>query len=99
MDQARNPDFAQRLFEGLPEPRLALMRAAWPAAVGADVARRTAVVAIDRGVLRIKVPDPGWQRRSTIAGGPARSTFSTSPASSTASTSSESAVSNTSSAA
>ena len=62
MDRARDPDFAQRLVGGLPEHRLALMRAAWPVAVGADVARRTAVVAIDRGVLRIKVPDPRWQR-------------------------------------
>jgi len=38
------------------------MRAAWPAAVGADVARRTACGGDRRGVLRIKVPDPRWQR-------------------------------------
>jgi hypothetical protein len=38
------------------------MRAAWPVAVGADLAQRTQVVAIDRDVLRIKVPDPRWQR-------------------------------------
>jgi hypothetical protein len=62
MDRARDPDFAQRLFGGRPEHRLALMRAAWPAAVGPDVARRAEVVAIDRNVLRIKVPDPRWQR-------------------------------------
>jgi hypothetical protein len=62
MDRARDPDFAQRLFGGKPEHRLALMRAAWPAAVGADIARRAEVVAIDRNVLRIKVPDPRWQR-------------------------------------
>jgi hypothetical protein len=62
MDRARDPDFAQRLFGGRPEHRLALMRAAWPAAVGADIARRAEVVAIDRNVLRIKVPDPRWQR-------------------------------------
>ena len=62
MDRARDPDFAQRLFGGRPEHRLALMRAAWPAAVGPDIARRAEVVAIDRNVLRIKVPDPRWQR-------------------------------------
>ncbi len=62
MDRARDPDFAQRLFGAKPEHRLALMRAAWPAAVGADIARRAEVVAIDRNVLRIKVPDPRWQR-------------------------------------
>jgi hypothetical protein len=62
MDRARDPDFARRLFGGRPEHRLALMRAAWPVAVGADLARRTQVVALDRDVLRIKVPDPRWQR-------------------------------------
>lgn len=62
MERARDPDFARRLFGGRPEHRLALMRAAWPVAVGADLARRTQVVALDRNVLRIKVPDPRWQR-------------------------------------
>jgi hypothetical protein len=62
MDKARDPDFARRLFGGRPEHRLALMRAAWPLAVGEDLARRTQVVAIDRDVLRVKVPDPRWQR-------------------------------------
>jgi hypothetical protein len=62
MDRARDPDFARRLFGGRPEHRLALMRAAWPLAVGADIARRTEVAALDRDVLRIKVPDPRWQR-------------------------------------
>jgi hypothetical protein len=62
MDPPRDPDLAVRLFGGRPEHRLALLRAAWPAAVGPDVARRTEVAALDRGILRIKVPDARWQR-------------------------------------
>jgi hypothetical protein len=62
MERPRDPDFAQRLFGGRPEHTLALLRAAWPTAVGAELAWRTEVVALDRGVLRIKVPDARWQR-------------------------------------
>jgi hypothetical protein len=62
LHRTRDPDFAARIFGGRPEHTLALLRAAWPAAVGPDIARRTEVVALDRGILRIKVPDAGWQR-------------------------------------
>jgi hypothetical protein len=62
MDRARDPGLAARLFGSRPEHTLALLRAAWPAAVGPDLARRTEVVAFDRGVLRVKVPDARWQR-------------------------------------
>ena len=62
LHRARDPDFAARIFGGRPEHTLALLRAAWPATVGPDIARRTEVVALDRGILRIKVPDAGWQR-------------------------------------
>jgi hypothetical protein len=62
MDTPRDPDLARRLFGERPEHTLALLRAAWPAAVGPEIARRTEVVAFDRGVLRVKVPDPGWQK-------------------------------------
>ncbi len=62
MDTPRDPDFAARLFGTRPEHALALLRAAWPAAVGPELARRTEVVALDRGLLRIKVPDAGWQK-------------------------------------
>ncbi len=62
MDRARSPDLAARLFGAKPEATLALLRAAWPAAVGDELARRTEVVALDRNVLRIKVPDMRWQR-------------------------------------
>jgi hypothetical protein len=62
MDTPRDPDLARRLFGDRPEHTLALLRAAWPAAVGPEIARRTEVVAFDRGVLRVKVPDAGWQK-------------------------------------
>jgi hypothetical protein len=62
MDRTRDPDLAARIFGSRPEHTLALLRAAWPAAVGLELARRTEVVALDRGVLRIKVPDARWQK-------------------------------------
>lgn len=62
MDRPRSPDLAARIFGARPEHRLALLRAAWPAAVGPEIARRTEVVAFDRGALRIKVPDGRWQK-------------------------------------
>jgi hypothetical protein len=62
MDRTRDPDFAARLFGARPEHKLALLRTAWPVAVGPELARRTEVAALDRGVLRIKVPDLRWQR-------------------------------------
>ena len=59
---AFRPDFAFRLFGAKSEHTLALLRAAWPGAVGDELARRTRVVALDRGVLRVMVPDLRWQR-------------------------------------
>ncbi len=62
MKPPSDPDLAARLFGASPERVLALMRAAWPVAVGPELARRTEVVALDSGVLRIRVPDATWQR-------------------------------------
>ena len=62
MDRPRHPDLAARLFGGRAEHTLALLRAAWPAAVGPEIARRSQVVALDRGILRIKVADARWQK-------------------------------------
>src|SRR5262245_65310270 len=62
MQRPRHSDLAARLFGGKPEHTLALLRAAWPSAVGDELARRTQVVALDRGVLRVMVPDVRWQR-------------------------------------
>ena len=39
----------------------ALVRAAWPLAVGPELARRTEVLGIERGTLRIRVPDARWR--------------------------------------
>jgi hypothetical protein len=62
MDRPRSPDLAFRLFGAKPEHTLALLRAAWPSAVGEELARRTRLVALDAGVLRVMVKDVGWQR-------------------------------------
>jgi hypothetical protein len=62
MDRPRDPELACRLFGSDPLHALALMRAAWPAAVGPELARRTEVVAFDSGVLRVRVPDERWRR-------------------------------------
>jgi len=62
MDRARDPGLAARLFAGDPARALALMRAAWPAVVGPELARRTEVVAFDAGLLRVSVPDETWRR-------------------------------------
>jgi len=62
MDRPRAPDLAARLFGSSPERRLALVRCAWPAAVGPELARRTEVVSLDGAQLRVRVPDAAWQR-------------------------------------
>jgi hypothetical protein len=41
---------------------LALLRAAWPAAVGPELARRTEVLALEGSALRIRVPDLRWRK-------------------------------------
>jgi len=53
---------ARRLFGTVPFRTLALVRAAWPRAVGPDLARRTEVVALEGTTLRIRVPDARWRK-------------------------------------
>ena len=53
---------ARRLFGAVPARVLALLRAAWPRAVGPDLARRTEVVALEGTTLRIRVPDARWRK-------------------------------------
>ena len=53
--------FASRVF-GSPAARLALLRAFWPHAVGADLARRTEVVTLEGRSLRIRIPDTRWRK-------------------------------------
>jgi hypothetical protein len=55
-------DLAADLFGATPARRLTLLKAAWPAAVGADLARRSEVVALDGDLLRVRVPDATWRR-------------------------------------
>jgi hypothetical protein len=52
---------AARLFD-TPERALLLVRAAWPGAVGAEIARRTEIVALSGGTLVVRVPDGRWRR-------------------------------------
>jgi Dna[CI] antecedent, DciA len=57
-----SPRLVSRLFGSGPVPRLALLRAFWPGAVGPDIARRTEVVALEGRTLRIRVPDARWRK-------------------------------------
>ena len=61
LTRAGASDIAGRLFGGAPERVRALMRAAWPLAVGPELSRRTEVLGIERGTLRIRVPDARWR--------------------------------------
>src|SRR5688500_1739137 len=53
---------ARRLFGAVPARTLALVRAAWPHAVGPDLALRTEVVTLEGATLRIRVPDARWRK-------------------------------------
>ena len=61
LTRAGASDTAARLFGGAPERVRALVRAAWPLAVGPELSRRTEVLGIERGTLRIRVPDARWR--------------------------------------
>ncbi len=62
MERAAERDVAERLFGATLERRLLLLRAAWPRAVGPELARRTEVIALEGTALRIRVPDAGWRK-------------------------------------
>jgi hypothetical protein len=53
---------ARTLFGASPQRTLALLRAAWPRAVGEELARRTEVLAVEGDCLRLRVPDAGWRK-------------------------------------
>lgn len=55
-------DAPTELFRATPERRLTLLKAAWPAAVGPELARRSEVVALEGGRARIRVADATWRR-------------------------------------
>ena len=52
----------RRLFPPGSPQRLELVRAAWPLAVGADLARRTEVLELEGRTLRVRVPDASWRK-------------------------------------
>lgn len=62
MDRAGTAGLAARLFPPGSAQALAFLRAAWPRAVGADLARRTEVLACEGGTLRLRVPDARWRK-------------------------------------
>lgn len=81
--RAASSNDAAVLF-GSAEARLALLRAVWPHAVGAEIARRTRVLAVDGAVLRVQIPDARWRKvlhrlQPTILGRIARVVGETAP--------------------
>ncbi len=62
MDRVSGRSLAVRLFGASPAQTLALLRAAWPLAVGPELARRTEVVGFEGGTLRVRVPDASWRK-------------------------------------
>lgn len=62
MERAIRPGIGSRLFPPGSEQTLYLVRAAWPRAVGEELARRTEVLAIEGKTLRVRVPTGGWRK-------------------------------------
>jgi hypothetical protein len=58
---AASEDVARRLFTPGTPAAVALVCAAWPRAVGADLGGRTEVVGLEAGTLRVRVPDARWR--------------------------------------
>jgi len=62
LQQASLRPLAKKLFGASAAAQLALIRAFWPMAVGADTARRTEIVALEGRTLRVRVPDARWRK-------------------------------------
>jgi len=62
MDRVSGRSLAARLFGASPARTLALLQAAWPLAVGPELARRTEVIGIENRTLRVRVPDVRWRK-------------------------------------
>lgn len=60
--RAAAPSLASQLFGRDPAASLALLRAAWPHAVGKEIARRTELLAVRGRTLLVRVTDAGWQK-------------------------------------
>src|SRR5262245_45767339 len=61
-DRALGTDMASRLFGTKGTPALALLRAAWPHAVGHEVARPSELLSLEGGTRRVRVAVAGWRR-------------------------------------
>lgn len=62
MDRISGRALAARLFGASPARTLVLLQAAWPLAVGPELARRTEVLGLEGGTLRLRVPDASWRK-------------------------------------
>jgi hypothetical protein len=62
MDRISGRSLAARLFGASPARTLALLQASWPLAVGPELARRTEVLGMESGTLRVRVPDATWRK-------------------------------------
>jgi hypothetical protein len=62
MKRASGTALRSQLFGSCPAGRLALLRAAWPHAVGSGLAQRTELLALEGGALRVRVEDVSWRR-------------------------------------
>ncbi|MBI3932320.1 MAG: DUF721 domain-containing protein [Acidobacteria bacterium] len=62
LHRATATSLVSRLFAPGSPQALAFLRAAWPHAAGEELARRTEVLAVENGTLRLRVPDARWQK-------------------------------------
>ena len=62
MERISGRSLAARLFGASPARTIALLHAAWPLAVGPELARRTEVLGLENGTLRLRVPDARWRK-------------------------------------
>jgi hypothetical protein len=62
MERISGRSLAAQLFGASPARTLALLEAAWPLAVGPELAWRTEVLGIEGGTLRVRVPDARWRK-------------------------------------
>jgi hypothetical protein len=61
LDRISRVDLAATLFGGGGAKTLALLKAAWPRAVGPALAGRTEPLALEGTTLRVRVPDQRWR--------------------------------------
>lgn len=61
LERAASREVATRLFAPGSKAAAALVMAAWPRAVGAELGGRTEVIGLEGGTLRVRVPDARWR--------------------------------------